>query len=66
MLIKHPALTIVGGLGMAVAVAINVGAFSFVVGYIYPTLPLEEGGRIVALENRDVAENVDEPRSLLA
>ncbi len=63
MLIKHPALTIVGGLGMAVAVGINVGVFSFIVAYIYPTLPLEEGDRIVALANRDVAENVDERRS---
>ena len=64
MLIKHPALTIVGGLGMAVAIAINVGVFSFMVAYIYPTLPLEEGDRIVALENRDIAENEDERRSL--
>jgi putative ABC transport system permease protein len=64
ILIKHPALTIVGGLGMAMAVAINVGVFSFMVAYIYPTLPLEEGDRIVALENRDIALNEDERRSL--
>lgn len=64
MLLKHPALTLVGGLGMAVAVAINVGVFSFVVAYIYPTLPLDDGDRIVALENRDIAENEDERRSL--
>lgn len=64
MLIKHPGLTIVGGLGMAVAVAINVGVFSYVVLYVHPTLPLEEGDRIIALDNRDIAEHVAERRSL--
>ncbi|MGH9159195.1 MAG: ABC transporter permease [Vicinamibacteraceae bacterium] len=64
VLMKHPALTIVGGVGMAVAVAINVGVFTFMVAYVYPTLPLEEGDRIVALENRDIAQNEDERRSL--
>ena len=55
MLCKYPALTLVGGLGMAVAIAISVGFFAFCSAYIYPMLPLPEGERIVALENRDAA-----------
>lgn len=57
MLIKHPALTLVGGLGLAVGMAISVGFFSFTGAYVYPTLPLDEGERIVAIENRDLAVN---------
>lgn len=64
MLLKHPALTLVGGLGMAVGIAISAGFFAVLSGYIYPTLPLPEGERIVALENRDVALNDEERRSL--
>ena len=64
MLVKHPALTLVGGFGMAVAIAISVGFFAFVQVHIYPTLPLEEGERIVALENRDQETNNEERRSL--
>ncbi|HUQ82063.1 MAG TPA: ABC transporter permease, partial [Gemmatimonadaceae bacterium] len=64
MLIKHPALTFVGGLGMAVAIAVSVGFFAFVETNIYPVLPLDEGDRIVALENRDVEINDEERQSL--
>ena len=64
MLVKHPALTLVGGLGMAVAIAVSVGFFTFVGAHVYPTLPLPEGDRIVAVENRDAATN-DEDRRVL-
>lgn len=57
MLTKYPGLTVVGGLGLAVGVAISVGLFAALKAYVYPTLPLEEGERIVALENRDVERN---------
>lgn len=60
MLVKHPGLSLVGGLGMAVAIAISVGWFAFVSVHIYPVIPLDEGGRIVALENRDVSVNNEE------
>ena len=53
MLFKHPALTVVGGLGMAVGIAISIGMSSFMLEMAYPDLPLDEGERIVALENRD-------------
>lgn len=64
MLAKYPALTIVGGLGMAVSIGVSVGFFAFMRAHIYPTLPLDEGNRIIAIENRDVELN-DEVRQSL-
>ena len=64
MMVKHPALTLVGGLGMAVGIGISVAFFSVTRTYLYPTLPLDEGERVVALENRDVAIDNEERRSL--
>ena len=64
MLRKYPALTLVGGLGMAVAIATSVGFFAFASAHIYPVLPLDEGERIVALENRDMEVDNEERRAL--
>lgn len=64
MMRKHPALSVVGGIGMAVGVAMSVGMFVFIRANIYPTIPLDEGDRIVALENRDVAVNNEDRRVL--
>ncbi|MEW5930817.1 MAG: ABC transporter permease, partial [Gemmatimonadota bacterium] len=64
MLVKHPGLTLVGGLGMAVAIAISAGSFAFFHSHLYPRLPLDEGDRIVALENWDVEVNNEERRTL--
>jgi hypothetical protein len=64
MLVKHPGLTLVGGLGLAVGVAISAAFFSVTAALEYPVLPLDEGDRIVALENRDAAVNDEERRSL--
>ena len=49
---------------MAVSIAISVGFFALMTEHIYPTLPLEEGDRIVALENRDIEIDNEERRSL--
>ncbi len=64
MLVKYPALTIVGGIGMAVGIAVSVAFFAFITAHFNPPLPLEEGDRIVALENRDVQFNNEERRAL--
>lgn len=64
MMRKHPALSIVGGIGMAFGVALSVGMFVFIRANIYPTIPLDEGDRIVALENRDLAVNNEDRRVL--
>ena len=64
MLAKSPGLTVVGGLGIAVAVAIGTGVFTVLDSYIDPALPLDEGDRIVALENWDVAKSKENRYSL--
>lgn len=64
MLVKHPGLSLVGGVGIAVAVAISAAAFTFFYSALYPRLPLDEGDRIVALENWNVRVHNEERRSL--
>lgn len=64
MLVKHPGLSLAGGLGIAVAIAIGAGFFAFAYSYFYPTLPLDQGERLVALENWDLAENNENRRSI--
>ena len=53
MLAKAPGLAVVGGLGMAVAVALSAGFFAVFNSYFFPDLPLHEGDRVVSLVNRD-------------
>lgn len=64
MLAKYPGLTVVGGLGMAVAIAIGAGFFAFLHSHLYPRIPLEEGERIIALENWDVQANNEERQAV--
>lgn len=64
MLLKYPALTLVGGLGMAVAIAISAASFAFFYSHLYPVLPLPQGDRLVGLENWDVEENNEARQSL--
>ena len=54
MLVKHPGLTIVGGIAIAVAVASGGFVFGVFRNFIYPELPLPEPARIVGIENVDV------------
>ncbi|HEX2190911.1 MAG TPA: ABC transporter permease [Longimicrobiaceae bacterium] len=56
MLAKHPGLTLVGVLGLAVSIAIGAGVFSVLHTMYDPALPLDEGGRVVAVHNVDVAD----------
>ncbi|MCC7126377.1 MAG: ABC transporter permease [Acidobacteria bacterium] len=64
MLVKYPGLTIVGGLAMAFAILVGIVIFQFAGVFLYPSLPLPNGERIVALGLHDVAENEDEPQAL--
>jgi predicted permease len=57
-------VTIVGGLAIAIGVGLGAGYMEVVNDFLHPTLPLEEGERIVGLQNWDVAENDPELRSL--
>ena len=51
MLAKYPGLTIVGVVGIAVAVAISATAFRILDTVVDPTLPLDDGDRLVAIAN---------------
>ena len=64
LLIRTPGLTLVSSIGIAVGVAITSGMFGFSHAMFVPTLPLDEGDRIVALENWDVATNNENQQSL--
>ena len=50
MLLRYPWLTIVGGLGMAVAVAIGASFFGIIYSMMDPTVPLPNGERIVSIQ----------------
>ena len=64
LLAKAPGLALVGGLGMAVAVALAAGAYAAVNSYFYPTLPLDEGDRVVAIGKFDMRQQYKDERLL--
>ena len=64
MLVKYPGLTIVGGLAMAFAIVVGIVIFQFAGLFLYPSLPLANGDRIVQLSLRDISENQQEPKAL--
>ena len=53
MLVKYPGMTIVGGLAIAVAIAIGAAFFEFATQAVNPALPLEDGDRIVGIRTWD-------------
>jgi predicted permease len=64
MLAKYPALSLIGGAGLAVGVALGAGFFAMAYSLFYATLPVEGGDRIVALENWDLDANNEMQRSM--
>lgn len=64
MLLKYPGLSIISGLALAAAMALGAGFFEFSWEMRDPKLPLEEGERIVRLENFDVDASKVEPHSV--
>jgi putative ABC transport system permease protein len=64
LLVKYPGLTIVGGLAMAFAILVGVVIFQFAGLFIYPSLPLPDGDRIVEIRLQDIVENEEEERAL--
>jgi putative ABC transport system permease protein len=64
MLLKHPALTIIGGLSLAAAIAIGVVAMELAGELAYKPLPFDQGNRVVRLETQDVAASRAEARVL--
>jgi putative ABC transport system permease protein len=64
MLVNHRWLSLVGGLGIALAVAIGTIFFGVQDAILHSTLPFEEGERVIALEVRDTEGNEPERRIL--
>ncbi len=64
MLIKYPGLTVVGALGITVAVGLAAAWFEFSRDIMTPRLPFEDGERIVRIQNWDMATAAPEPKSL--
>lgn len=54
MLVRFPGLTVVGGLAMAFAIWVGALTFEIVRQIVAPGLPLDEGDRIVGVQNVDV------------
>jgi predicted permease len=64
LLLKYPALTIIGGLSLAAAITIGAVGIEVANELLYKRLPFDEGGRIVRLETQDTAASRVEPRVL--
>jgi putative ABC transport system permease protein len=64
MLRRYPGLSVIGGVALSVAIAIGVLVFQLVKAQLNPSLPLDEGDRIVRIENFDRAASALEPHAL--
>jgi putative ABC transport system permease protein len=64
MLLKYPALTIIGGLSLAAAIAIGAVGMEVANELLYSRLPFDEGDRVVAIEMGDAGSSRVEPRIL--
>lgn len=64
MLKKYPGLTLVGGMGMAVAIAIGAITSEAFYTFSTPMLPLDGGERVVGIESWDTEANRPELRTL--
>ena len=64
MLVKYPGLTVIGGLAMAFAICVGTVIFQMLSIFVYPSLPLPQGDRLVQIRNWDVAAKSAEPRAL--
>ena len=64
LLLKYPALTVIGGLSLAAAMAIGAVGIEVAGELLYKRLPFDEGDRIVRLETQDAAASRVEQRML--
>lgn len=63
MLVKHPALTVIGTIAVAYAIAVGTVGFEIARQALWPTIPLPDGNAIVALRNWNVTDNASVPAS---
>jgi putative ABC transport system permease protein len=64
MLVRNPALTLIGGLSLAAAIAIGAVGMEVASELLYSRLPFDEGDRVVRLDTRDLGSGQPEPRVL--
>ena len=64
LLLKYPALTIIGGLSLAGAIAIGAVGIEVADELLYKRLPFDEGSRVVRLETYDTAASRVEPQAI--
>jgi len=65
MLRKYPGLSLVAVVGMSVAIAIGAGLVGFLNSFTRPTLPLDQGDRVVSLQNNDARNPATQNRRAL-
>lgn len=63
MLRKYPGLTIIAVFSMAIAIACGAAGFA-VYSFLFPSLPLHEGDRVVSIENFDTRYRYDNRKVL--
>jgi putative ABC transport system permease protein len=64
MLIKHPVLTIIGTVATTFAIGAGGAYFELFNDYSRPTLPLQDGERVITIRNDDLAAADTEARAL--
>jgi hypothetical protein len=64
LLIRSPGLTVVSTVGITVGIAIASAMFGYIHSNFDPAIPLDEGDRLVSLENWDTAGNNENRHSL--
>src|ERR1044072_8800461 len=64
LVVKYPALTIIGGLSLAGAIAIGAVGIEVANELLYKRLPFDDGRRVVRREPQDTAAAGLEPRVL--
>jgi predicted permease len=64
LLLKYPALTIIGGLSLAGAIALGAVGIELADELLYKRLPFDDGSRVVRLETQDASTSRVESRVL--
>jgi predicted permease len=64
MMLKYPGLSLTGVVGMGVAIAIGTGIFAVFQATLFPSIPLDEGDRLVGIENWDTETRNQDYHSL--
>lgn len=64
MLLKYPGLALVGGLAIAVSIALGAAWFEFSHDFFSPSLPVPGGDRVVGIRNWNAATNANDTRLL--